>query len=154
MKKMMSMFVILLLLALAACGNPSPQKPGQSTQANGDGVKQITIAGNGGKIEKAIREVIAPKYKEETGIQVNYISGLSGEILSKVELQKNSPQIDIAFFVPLDVQRANDKGLMEDISGQEVPNMDPIDERFFAVDKGSCPSIWTCCCPSLQYGDF
>ena len=154
MKKMMSMFVILLLLALAACGNPSPQKPGQSTQANGDGVKQITIAGNGGKIEKAIREVIAPKYKEETGIQVNYISGLSGEILSKVELQKNAPQIDIAFFVPLDVQRANEKGLIEDISGQAVPNLDPIDERFFAVDKVAAPAFGLVVAPAYNTETF
>lgn len=154
MKKMMSMLVILLLLALTACGSTSPQKPGASTQANGDGVKQITIAGNGGKIEKVIREIIAPKYKEKTGVQVNYISGLSSEILSKVELQKNAPQIDIAFFVPLDVQRANEKGLIENINETLIPNVKNVDPRFFAVDKAAAPAFGLVTAPAYNTETF
>ena len=105
MKKIIAFISITFLLLLTACGAPSPQKAGEtaSTNASKDGGKTITIAGNGGVIERTIRDVIAPKYKEETGITVNYVPGLSGEILSKVELQKNAPQIDIAIFVPTDV---------------------------------------------------
>ena len=157
MKKIISMLIMLLLLTLTACGSPSPQKPGGSTQANGtskDGVKQITIAGNGGKIEKVIREIIAPKYKEKTGIQINYISGLSSEILSKVELQKNAPQIDIAFFVPLDVQRANEKGLIENINETTVPNIKAVDNRFFAVGKAAAPALGLVAAPAYNTETF
>ena len=88
MKKILSLISIALLIVLSACGAPNPQKAGGTAKAGKDGEKSITIAGNGGVIEKTIRDVIAPKFKKETGITVNFIPGLSGEILSKVELQK------------------------------------------------------------------
>ncbi|MDQ0219225.1 extracellular solute-binding protein [Peribacillus cavernae] len=158
MKKMISLLIVLMLAALAGCANPTPQKPGESKQASGSneggGDKQITIAGNGGVIERTVRDVIAPKFKEETGIQVNYISGLSGEILSKVELQKNAPQIDIAFFVPVDVQRAMDKGLTETIDETNVANMKKVDSRFVAVDKAAAPAFGLVIAPGYNTETF
>jgi putative spermidine/putrescine transport system substrate-binding protein len=153
MKKWLSLFVIVMMMALAGCGNPTPQKPGDaksvSTTEKG-GAKQITISGNGGKIEKVIRDIIGPKFKKKTGIQVNYISGLSGEILSKVELQKNAPQIDIAFFVPIDVQRANEKGLIENINEKTVPNMKNIDPGFVAIDNVAAPAFGLVIAPAYN----
>lgn len=34
MKKIMSLLSIIILVALAGCGNPTPQKPGESVQTN------------------------------------------------------------------------------------------------------------------------
>ncbi|MFJ7730027.1 extracellular solute-binding protein [Neobacillus sp. NPDC097160] len=154
MKKSLSLFVIVLMIAaLSACGNPTPQKPGDAKSAASTekgGAKQITISGNGGKIEKVIRDIIAPKFKEKTGIQVNYISGLSGEILSKVELQKNAPQIDIAFFVPIDVQRANEKGLIENIDEKMVPNMKNVDKDFVALQNVAAPAFGLVIAPAYN----
>ncbi|MEH7122198.1 ABC transporter substrate-binding protein [Bacillus sp. JJ1773] len=145
MKKIITLISIAFLIILSACGAPTPQKAGETASTNESknesksGEKSITIAGNGGVIEKTIRDVIAPKFKEETGITVNYVPGLSGEILSKVELQKNAPQIDIAIFVPTDVYRANDKGLTEKVDGSNVPNMNNVDPKFIAVEGGGAP---------------
>lgn len=141
MKKLLALLSIILLISLSACGNPTPKKAGEAgnKKVNGSDAKTITIAGNGGVIEKTIRDVIAPKYKEKTGITVNYIPGLSGEILSKVELQKNAPQIDIAFFVPVDVHRAKDKGLTDTLDESNVPNMKNVNKDFEAVEGGAAP---------------
>ncbi|MGG0286767.1 polyamine ABC transporter substrate-binding protein [Peribacillus butanolivorans] len=151
MKKILSLLVVLMLAAMSGCA-PTPQK---STGASGEGTtKKITIAGNGGKIEKIIREEIAPKFKEETGIEINYIAGLSGEILSKVELQKKAPQIDIAFFVPLDVARANEKGLVEVIDKTKVPNLKNVDSRFIAIDNVAAPAFGLVNAPAYNTESF
>ncbi|MGG5253578.1 ABC transporter substrate-binding protein [Neobacillus sp. SM06] len=157
MKKIMSLITIMMLFALAACANPTPKKPGEAAKANtasGSDVKEITVAGNGGVIEKTIRDVLAPKFKEKTGIQVNFIAGLSGEILSKVELQKNAPQIDVAFFVPVDVQRAFDKGLTEPIDETTIANMKDVDPRFVAVDKAAAPVFGLVIAPAYNTETF
>ncbi|MGE7765823.1 ABC transporter substrate-binding protein [Peribacillus sp. NPDC096540] len=156
MKKIISLLSIVLLVVLAGCGNPTPQKPGEATQTStGEkGEKKITIAGNGGVIESAIRDVIAPKFKEETGITVNYISGLSGEILSKVELQKNSPQIDVALFVPVDVIRAQEKGLIDSVDESNVPNMKSVDSRFIPIEKAAAPVFGLVIAPAYNTETF
>lgn len=157
MKKIMSLILIVMLASLTACANPTPKKPGEAVKADtksGSDVKEITVAGNGGVIEKTIRDVLAPKFKEKTGIQVNFIAGLSGEILSKVELQKNAPQIDVALFVPTDVQRAFDKGLTETIDETTVANMKNVDPGFIAVDKAAAPVFGLVIAPAYNTETF
>jgi len=71
LQKLISIFAVLTLAILAGCGVPTAQKTGDAPAGNApaaEGAKQLTIAGNGGKIEKAIRDEIAPKFKEKTGI--------------------------------------------------------------------------------------
>jgi putative spermidine/putrescine transport system substrate-binding protein len=151
MKKIISMLVVLMLVALVGCAAPNPQKPANSQTASSKGdTKSITISGNGGKIEKAIRDVIAPKFEKETGIKVNYVAGLSGEILSKVELQKNSPQIDIAIFVPVDVQRANEKGLIGNIDEKIAPNLKGVDSRFVPLENVAVPVFGLAIAPAYN----
>lgn len=159
-----SQLLAVVMMILVGCGAPTPAKPGEQTGSSSNnesmnsssgnstrassgselstdlsGIKDITVAANGGKIERAIRDVIGPKFKEKTGISINFIAGLSGEILSKVELQKNAPQIDVAFYVPLDVKRAQDKGLVEEIGSTHIPNYAHLDQRFIAVDGVGAP---------------
>ncbi|MED3563891.1 ABC transporter substrate-binding protein [Bacillus xiapuensis] len=155
MKKILTLISIALLIVLSACGAPNPQKAGgTAAKAGKDGEKSITIAGNGGVIEKTIRDIIAPKFKKETGITVNFVPGLSGEILSKVELQKKAPQIDIAMFVPTDVQRANDKGLIDQVNGSNVPNMNKVDSKFIAVKDAGAPIFGLVIAPAYNTKSF
>ncbi|MEC1154499.1 extracellular solute-binding protein [Cytobacillus horneckiae] len=156
MKKLIAILSILMLLALTACGAPTPQKAGEqaSTENKESGDKTITIAGNGGVIERTIRDVIAPKYKEATGVTINYVPGLSGEILSKVELQKNAPQIDIAFFVPTDVYRAKEKDLTDVITESNVPNMKGVNKDFIAVEEAGAPVFGLAIAPAYNTEAF
>ncbi|MFJ7971536.1 ABC transporter substrate-binding protein [Psychrobacillus sp. NPDC096389] len=135
MKKLI-IILIVGMIALTGCV-ASPKQEVKSTSSGT--IKEITIAGAGGLIEKMIRDEVAPKFTEKTGIKVNFIAGLSSEILSKVELQKNAPQIDIAMLSPTDVQRAESKELIELLSTKQIPNLAKIDERFVAVDDVSVP---------------
>lgn len=143
--------VFTVVFFLSACGAPQPAKPGEGASSapgdtasggapgsSGEGTS-ITVAANGGKIERAIRDMIAPRFKEQTGIDINFIAGLSGEILSKVELQKDAPTIDVAFYVPLDVKRAADKGLAEPIDEKLIPHLKNVDDRFVAIDGVGAP---------------
>lgn len=144
MKKLSIIFLIMLLIVLSACGNDS------SGSSDSSEVKEITVAGNGGKIEKVIREIVAPKFKEEYGIQVNYLAGLSGEILSKVELQKNSPKIDVAIFVPLDVQRASEKELIENIDESIMENIKNVNPDFTAIEGVAAPAFGLVIAPAYN----
>ncbi|TDG00368.1 ABC transporter substrate-binding protein [Paenibacillus piri] len=161
MKKWLSVGLALVLIALTGCGVPAPKsstdaKPASSSvpapASSAD--KEITVAANGGKIEKAIRDVIAPKFKEKTGIKVNFVSALSGEILSKVDLQKNAPQFDVAVYVPLDVQRAVEKGLVEPLDETTVPNMKLTDPRFVAVEQMGVPAFGLVIAPAYNTKTF
>ncbi|MBP3040771.1 polyamine ABC transporter substrate-binding protein [Bacillaceae bacterium Marseille-Q3522] len=155
MKKIFIISLIAVIAALSGCGVPDAKTPGDPSQTSSNNkTAEITIAGNGGKIERAIREVIAPKFTEETGIKVNFIAALSGEILSKVELQKNAPTIDIAFYVPLDVQRSSEKGLVEPLDETAVPNMANIDGRFVAVDHAGIPVFGYVIAPAYNTETF
>lgn len=153
MKKIMSLCIVLLLLAMTAC-SPSAPKSNQASTSSKESNKQITIAGNGGKIEKVIREEIAPKFEAETGIKVNYLAGLSGEILSKLELQKNAPKIDIALFVPLDVYRANEKGLIESVDETSVPNLKNLDSKYVAFENLTTPAFGLVIAPAYNTKTF
>ncbi|GAB7054376.1 MULTISPECIES: ABC transporter substrate-binding protein [Paenibacillus] len=161
MKKWLGIGLIFVLTALAGCGVPTPNSSKDANQANPPSAapapssnKEITVAANGGKIEKAIRDVIAPKFREETGIKVNFLSALSGEILSKVELQKNAPQLDVAVYVPLDVQRAVEKDLVEPLDEATVPNMKLLDSRFVAVDNKGVPAFGLVIAPAYNTKTF
>ncbi|MDQ0271785.1 ABC transporter substrate-binding protein [Cytobacillus purgationiresistens] len=155
MKKAITVISIMLLLMLTACGAPTPQKAGETASTDKkEDVKTLTVAGNGGVIERTIRDVIAPKYKEKTGVTINYVPGLSGEILSKVELQKSAPQIDVAFFVPTDVFRAADKELTETVDESNVPNMKSVKTDFIAVEGAGAPVFGLAIAPAYNTEAF
>ncbi|TDF89726.1 ABC transporter substrate-binding protein [Paenibacillus piri] len=145
MKKVVSSLLVSGLIVLAGCGNPQPPAAAPSTSTSASSAsaasdpKAITVAGVGGKIEAVVRDYVAPKFTEKTGIKVNFIAGVSGEVLSKVELQKNSPEIDVAMYVPLDVERARKAGLAESLDSGMIPNLAQIDDRYVALDKVGVP---------------
>jgi putative spermidine/putrescine transport system substrate-binding protein len=162
MKRFVSSLLIMGLATMTGCGVPTAKQPSSSPAssnstdskpASGD-AKSITIAANGGKIEKAIRDGIGPKFTEKTGIKVNFIAGLSGEILSKVELQKNAPEIDIAMYVPVDVQRAEQKGLTETLDEAAIPNLSKVDTRYSAVEKVGAPIFGYVIAPAYNTKTF
>jgi putative spermidine/putrescine transport system substrate-binding protein len=142
MKKIVTLFLLVILIGLTACGSPrapvgqTPQGEDKRVEQPEDGIKQITVASIGGKIERLIRDDFAPKFTKKTGIKVNYVSGISSEIYSKLQLQKNAPQIDIATLVPGDVIRAANAGLTEKIDPNKFPNMSKMDQKYVYGDSG------------------
>ncbi|MFM1654167.1 extracellular solute-binding protein [Brevibacillus sp. B_LB10_24] len=154
MKRFVSTLLVFSVAALAGCGVPAPSEPGKEQKSSGGAAREITVAGNGGVIEKTIRDEIGPKFTEKTGIKVNYLAGLSGEILSKVELQKNAPQIDLTLYVPLDVQRASQKGLAETLDDTIIPNISQVDDRYTAFEKVGVPVFGYVIAPAYNTKSF
>lgn len=94
---------------------------------------EVTVAANGGKIENVVRDIVAPAFQKQTGVKLNFVAGLSGEILSKVQVQRSHPQIDVAIFVPLDVERAKERGLIEPVNTKIIPNLAKVDAKYVPV---------------------
>lgn len=144
MKRMCSVIILVMVMMLAACGVPNPSKE-TSKQSDTKSEPQektteITIAANGGKIEKLIRDDLAPKFKEKYGIKINFVAGSSNEILTKVQLQKDNPQIDIAMYDSPVAIRAEEEGLTEAISKENIKALGNIDERYL-INEHSVPVL-------------
>lgn len=71
-----------------------------------------------------------------------------------MELQKNAPQIDIAFFVPVDVIRAKEKELIEPVDESNVPNMKSVDPRFIPAEKAAAPVFGLVIAPAYNTETF
>jgi putative spermidine/putrescine transport system substrate-binding protein len=144
MKKMFSVMVLLMVMFLTACGVPNPSKEASNESGSKSDsqteTKEITIAANGGKIEKLIRDELGPKFKEKYGITINYVAGSSNEILTKVQLQKDNPQIDIAMYDSPVAVRAVEEGLTEAITKDSITGLGNIDERYL-IDEHSVPVL-------------
>lgn len=70
-KQWIVLLVFIIVMSLVGCGVPNPKTTSGAKPASnsGDGVAEITVAGNGGKIERAIREVIVPKFEKNTELR-------------------------------------------------------------------------------------
>lgn len=106
-KKIMLIMVFALMMILSACGSKSS--------------KELTIY-------TALPESEIPTYldafKEETGITVNYVRLSAGEILSKLQVEKNNPQASIWYGGSGDTFiAAKDKDVLEAYKSSELSNM-------------------------------
>ena len=45
-----------------------------------------------------MKESVIPKFEKKYGVKVKYITGSSVDTLSKLQAQKDHPQIDVCFF--------------------------------------------------------
>ena len=140
---MLSVILVLMVIVLGACGVPNPSKEvskESGSKSDTEAAKEITIAANGGKIEKLIRDDLAPKFKEKYGVTIKFVAGSSNEILTKVQLQKDHPQIDIAMYDSPVAVRAVEEGLTESIAKENIKGFNNIDERY-VIDEQSVPVL-------------
>ena len=106
------------LLALTACGGSSTD----DSSANTDDTQTEQPAESSGSKELSVytafpeSEVIYyfNKFEEETGIKINYVRLSAGEMLTRVEAEKDNPQATLMFGGSTDNYiAAVDKGLLE-----------------------------------------
>lgn len=55
----------------------------------------LVFAGPGGATEERLRTEILPAFEAANNVTIQYVASDSGEILAKLEAQKNSPEIDL-----------------------------------------------------------
>ena len=107
----------VMLLALTACDGgkkeepaKEPEKETQEPAAQPSGSKELTVYT---AFPEAEVIYYFNKFEEETGIKINYIRLSAGEMLTRVEAEKDNPQATLMFGGSTDNYiAAVDKGLL------------------------------------------
>lgn len=87
MRKFFSLIVVLTLaVVLAACGG--------NDKENGEGSGELVVYSPN---SEDIINTIIPKFEKETGIKVELISAGTGELIKRIESEKNNPYADVLF---------------------------------------------------------
>ena len=117
----------VMLLALTACGGGKKEEPAkepeeetQEPAAQPSGSKELTVYT---AFPEAEVIYYFNKFEEETGIKINYIRLSAGEMLTRVEAEKDNPQATLMFGGSTDNYiAAVDKGLLEPYQSPELSN--------------------------------
>lgn len=130
-------------LGLAACGgtannassgaaSSAPQSsaaPSQSSESSGAPEETVPAASNGPLKVVTTSDsykVLFDKFTEDTGIQVEYLSMSSGEVLSKVKAEGGAPMADLWFGGGIDAfMQAKEDGLLEQVEFDGAADLAP-----------------------------
>lgn len=124
----------VMLLALAACGGGGGDTAQQPPADSGGGSNAAEPAAPSGSKELTVytafpeAEVVYyfNEFEKETGIKVNYIRLSAGEMLTRVEAEKENPQATLMFGGSTDNYiAAVEKGLLEPYQSSELGNTPP-----------------------------
>ena len=127
MKKLFALLLTLaMVLSLAACGGKkeapaeTPAETPAEQPAESAGSKELTVYT---AFPEAEVVYYFNKFEEETGIKVNYIRLSAGEMLTRVEAEKENPQATLMFGGSTDNYiAAVDKGLLEAYQSPALSN--------------------------------
>nr|WP_259548899.1 ABC transporter substrate-binding protein [Heyndrickxia oleronia] len=121
-KQFFVLFICLFLMIMSACGNKTGNK---ANEGNGSD-KTLVLAAYGGSYEKKMKESVIPKFEKKYGVKVKYITGSSVDTLSKLQAQKDHPQIDVAFLDDGPQAQAKAFGLLAPLDEKVVTNMEHV----------------------------
>jgi len=77
--------------------------------------KVLYVAGPGGSVEKALRETVFPAFAKQSGMQIQYVTGNSTDILAKLQAQAGHQQIDVAMIDDGPMAQAVSLGFCRDL---------------------------------------
>ncbi|WP_442901729.1 ABC transporter substrate-binding protein [Geobacillus sp. BK01] len=123
-KTVLTVLICLLFTMIVGCGNQTASSPNQSSKSGGE--KTLVLAAYGGSYEKKMKETIIPKFEKEFGVKVKYITGSSIDTLSKLQAQKDNPQIDVAFLDDGPQAQAKAFGLLAPLDEKIVTNLNNV----------------------------
>ncbi|MGW4626191.1 2-aminoethylphosphonate ABC transporter substrate-binding protein [Streptomyces rubiginosohelvolus] len=114
----------LTALTLTACGGSSAASDAKSvTVYSADGLK----GENGdGWYDKVFKD-----FEKQTGIEVKYVEGGSGEMVQRAAREKSNTQADVLVTLPPFIQQADEKGLL---AAYEPKGSDQVDGADRAPD--------------------
>ena len=139
MKKLLSVF-FALALTLTGCGGGSTAPANPTDSAAKD--VTLNVYNWGDYIDPDVLDM----FTEETGIKVNYENfNNNEELLAKIEA--GSTNYDVLFPSDYMVGIMRDKGLLQELNKDNIPNAKNIDPRFNKLsydpeDKYSVPYMW------------
>ncbi len=128
--------------SLAGCagGSSTASSDAPSAVADLEQTDSVIIGVYSGDWEKSIEQAALNAFADETGIDVQVVSGADAEWLTKLSAAngKNVPY-DLLILQPDSIQKAIDANLLQDLDAEHVPNLadlfDSVKERFTVNDK-------------------
>ncbi|AXI10406.1 ABC transporter substrate-binding protein [Oceanobacillus zhaokaii] len=122
-RKISLILITLVALILAACGGEKAQSEGDA----GEGEKQtLVVAGYGGNYEEEFKKNIIPAFEEKYNVKVQYITGSSVATLSKLQAQKDNPEIDVAIIDDGPQAQARSLDLIAPLDESIVTNLEKV----------------------------
>jgi putative spermidine/putrescine transport system substrate-binding protein len=122
-KKIGMILTSALLAFTTACGSSSTNSQGDS---NSSAPQELVVAGYGGSFEKGMKETVIPAFEEKFNTKVTYVTGSSVDTLSKLQAQKDKPQIDVAIVDDGPQAMAKGFGLLAELEESKVPNLTDV----------------------------
>src|SRR5690606_18967604 len=104
-----------MAVALAGCGLTSATTSAQE--------RQMTIACYAAGIQEYIEGDILPAFEKEYNVKVSYLPGVSLATISKLQAQKDNPQIDLACLDDGPREQAKALGLLQPTDPSKMPNL-------------------------------
>ena len=128
--------------SLAGCagGNSGSTADAPAAVADLEQTDSVIIGVYSGDWEKSIEQAALSAFADETGIDVQVVSGADAEWLTKLQAAngKNVPY-DLLILQPDSIQKAIDANLLQDLDVEHVPNLanlfDSMKTRFTVDDK-------------------
>lgn len=128
--------------SLAGCagGNSGSTADAPAAVADLEQTDSVIIGVYSGDWEKSIEQAALSAFADETGIDVQVVSGADAEWLTKLQAAngKNVPY-DLLILQPDSIQKAIDANLLQDLDVEHVPNLanlfDSVKTRFAVDDK-------------------
>jgi putative spermidine/putrescine transport system substrate-binding protein len=115
MKKFLALVVGVAVALGAAAGSAAAQG-------------EVVFAGPGGTNQQAFIQKVLPVFEKKTGIRVIYNAASVLEALTKAEAQRNNPEFDVIVVTDDGYAAFRQKGLFEELTPEEVPNINDIYE--------------------------
>lgn len=126
MKRKASFIVMLCLLLVTAVGCSGTTGSSADEGSGKSNEKTLVLAAYGGSYEQKMKGVLIPKFEKEYGVKVKYITGSSVDTLSKLQAQKDNPQIDVAFMDDGPQAQAKAFGLLATLDDSVVTNLENV----------------------------
>ena len=116
MRKMLAVFVVLLMLAAFGAG---------ATKAAGAGT--LVVTSYGGPWEQFLRKEILPGFESETGAKVELSVGLSRDWVAKIRAAgRNNPPFDVIIANTTWVSAIRKEGFFTKLTPDKVPNLKDV----------------------------
>lgn len=126
MMKRTTFFSVLICLLLAIASGCSSQAGTSDEGSKEKDGQTLVLAAYGGSYEQKMKEVLIPEFEKEHDVKVKYITGSSVDTLSKLQAQKDNPQIDVAFLDDGPQAQAKAFGLLAPLDKEVVTNLENV----------------------------
>ncbi len=89
----------------------------------------LVVSSWGGSFRDLIQDTIAKKFTEETGVDVEFITGGTIDRLNQAKLSKDTPESDVTFTTSHIGWLYNNDGLFEELDMSKIPNAEHLVEQ-------------------------